>query len=99
MPEIRPGTKKGGRQMANYSTARSYERENGQNSFRLLRPGMPPGRNGEAVAPVLDVTAIGTVPAVGTNRVLSKFPVSLLRRLRPHFREVTVTKDDYLFQQ
>jgi len=33
------------------------------------------------------------------NRLLSSLPQYVQKRLRPHFREMNVTKDDYLFQQ
>ncbi len=40
-----------------------------------------------------------TDQAFARNRLLATFPSSTIKRLRPHFRELTVTKDNYLFQQ
>lgn len=38
-------------------------------------------------------------PEVFANRVLSALPHYVIKRLRPHIREIAVSKDDYLFQQ
>lgn len=64
-----------------------------------------PGNNGTAVSD--GRTTLGSLGRLAivqpkdapANRVLAALPQYVIKRLRPHLREITVSKDDYLFQQ